>query len=198
MPDFRALVEQALQALEQERPADAEKAIRTALGISPRDDQLLHLLGVALVRQQREEEAIEPLQKAISLNRRDAEYHNALGCALRNSGRYSEGLESFSRALRLEPGLQDAHYNLAQTYQRMGEFSKAEEKFRFIQSRNPGDVEVIGALSMLRWFTGDHEGALGELRAGIEAHPGSGDMRFLLGDQLLALGRSDSALSTAV
>ena len=189
MLDFRGLVEGALQALEQERPADAEKAIRSALGMNPRDDQLLHLLGVSLVRQQREEEAIEPLQKAISLNRRDAEYHNALGCALRNSGRYTEGLESFQRALKLDPRLLDAHFNLGQTFQYMGEADKAEEKFRFVMARSPGDIEVIGALSMLRWFTGDHEGAISELRAGIEAHPGSGDMRFLLGEQLLALGR---------
>lgn len=189
MLDFRGLIHQALEALDQERPADAEKSIRAALGISPRDDQLLHLLGVALVRQQREEEAIEPLQKAISLNRRDAEYHNALGCALRNSARFAEGLESFQRALRLDPGLQDVHYNLGQSYQRMGEFAKAEEKFRLIRSRNPGDVEVIGALSNLRWFMGDFEGALGVLREGISAHPASGDMRFLLGEQLLALGR---------
>ena len=189
MLDFRALVEQALQALEQERPADAEKAIRTALGMSPRDDQLLHLLGVALVRQQREEEAIEPLQKAISLNRRDAEYHNALGIALRNSGRVGEGIESIQRALKLDPGLQDAHFNLGQAYQRTGEFAMAEEKFRFIQKHSPGDVEVIAALSNLHWFMGNHDGALQSLRDGIAANPASGDMRFLLGEQLLALGR---------
>lgn len=189
MLDFRGLVESALQALDQDRAADAEKAIRSALGMSPRDDQLLHLLGVALIRQGREDEAIEPLQKAISLKRRDAEYHNALGCALRNVGRYAEGLESFQRALKLDPQLQDAHYNLGQTYQRMAEFAKAEEKFRFIQSRNPADVEVIGALANLRWFMGDFDGATDVLREGIEGHPASGDMRFLLGEQLLALGR---------
>ena len=189
MLDFRGLIEKALLALEQDRPADAEKSIRAALGMSPRDDQLLNLLGVSLIRQQREEEAIEPLQKAISVNRRDAEYHNALGCALRNSGRLAEGLESFQRALRLDPGLQDAHYNLGQTYQRMGEFAKAEETFRFILVRSPTDVEVMGALSNLRWFLGDFDGALAALRDGIAAHPASGDMRFLLGEQLLALGR---------
>ena len=189
MLDFRALVEQALQALEQERPADAEKAIRTALGMSPRDDQLLHLLGVALVRQQREEEAIEPLQKAISLNRRDAEYHNALGVALRNCWRVGEGIESLQRALKLEPGLQDAHYNLGFAYQVSGDYAKAEEKFRFIMARSPGDVEVIGALSNLRWFMGEHESAMQILRDGIAANPSSGDMRYRLGEQLLSLGR---------
>lgn len=189
MLDFRGLVQKALDALEQERPADAEKSIRAALGMSPRDDQLLHLLGVALIRQQREEEAIEPLQKAISLNRRDAEYHNALGCAFRNVGRMGEGIESLQRALKLDSSLQDAHYNLGQAFQRMGEFARAEEKFRFIRAHNPGDVEVIAALSNLQWFLGDHESALQILRDGIDANPANGDMRFLLGEQLLALGR---------
>src|SRR5204863_3196133 len=96
--EFREQVERALQALEQDRPADAEKGFRAALDANPRDDQLLHLLGVALVRQQRAEEALEPLRKAISLSRRRAEYHNALGCALRDAGQYAEALESFARA----------------------------------------------------------------------------------------------------
>ena len=189
MLDFRSLVESALQALEQDRPADAEKSIRTAMSVSPRDDQLLHLLGVSLIRQEREVEAIEPLQKAISLNRRDAEYHNALGVALRNSGRLAEGVDSLLRAVKLDPGLQDAHFNLGQSYQRLGEFAKAEEKFRIVQARNPGDVEIIAALSNLHWFLGDHERALRDLREGIAANPASGDIRFLLGEQLLALGR---------
>jgi tetratricopeptide (TPR) repeat protein len=189
MFDFRALINAALQALEHDRPAEAEKSIRAALAMNPRDDQLLHLLGVALIRQQREEDAIEPLQKAISLNRRDAEYHNALGCALRNVGRVGEGVESLQRAIKLEPGLQDAHFNLGQGYQRLGEFAKAEEKFLFVQRQNAGDVEVIAALSNLHWFLGDHERALQDLRAGIAANPGSGDIRFLLGEQLLTLGR---------
>ena len=189
MLDFRGLVHQALEALEEERPADAEKNIRDALGMNPRDDQLLHLLGVALVRQQREEEAIEPLQKAISLNRRDPEYHNALGCALRNSGRFAEGLESFARALKLDPGLQDAQFNLGQSFARVGEFTKAEEKFRFLLKRNGGDVEVVAALSNLRWFLGDFEDALRILREACERIPESGDLRFLLAEQLLALGR---------
>ena len=111
MFDFRALVEQALLALEDERPADAEKSIRAALGVNPRDDQLLHLLGVALIRLGRDDEALEPLGKAISLRRRDAEYHNALGCALRNVARFAEGIESFQRALKLDPELHGVPYN---------------------------------------------------------------------------------------
>ena len=189
MLDFRGLVEKALAALDGNRPEDAEKAIRSALSMSPRDDQLLHLLGVSLINQLREAEAIEPLQRAISLNRRDAEYHNALGCALRNVGRLSEGLESFERALRLEPGLTDAHYNLANTFQRLGEFGKAEERFRQILARNPQDVEVNGALAKLRWFIRDFDGAVDCLRRAIATVPSSGDLRFLLGEQLLALGR---------
>ena len=188
MFDFRGLVEKALAALDGDRPAEAEKAIRAALELSPRDDQLLHLLGVSLIRQQREEEAIEPLKKAISLNRRDAEYHNALGCALRNIGRPGEGVESLQRAIKLEPGLLDAHFNLGQSYQGLGELHKAEAKFRELLARAPGDVEVVGALANLCWFSGDHQGAVAQLREFIGRNPASGDMRFLLSEQLLALG----------
>jgi Tfp pilus assembly protein PilF len=186
---FRALVTGALQFLEQRRPAEAEKNIRKALEMNPRDDQLLHLLGVALIRQSREEEAIEPLRKAISLNRRDAEYHNSLGCALRNAGRVDEGIECFLRALRIDPQLHDVHYNLALAHQLRLQFDKTEEHLRFLLARNPADVEAINALATLFWFVGEHERADQTLREGIERVPGSGDLRFSLGEQLLALGR---------
>ena len=189
MLDFRGLIEQALKALDEDRPADAEKGIRSALAMSPRDDQLLHLLGVSLIRQQREEEALEPLRKAISINRRDAEYHNALGCALRGSGEMAAGIESLQRALKLDPALTDARFNLGQTYQGHGDFDLAESTFRKMLADNPADIEVIGALSSLHWIRGDRERAVDALRDGIRQHPGSGDMRFLLADQLLALGR---------
>ena len=189
MFDFRALIEAALQALERDRPAEAEKSIRAALAMNPRDDQLLHLLGVSLIRQLREAEAVAPLRKAISLNRRDAEYHNALAVALRGSGGVGEAIESGLRALKLEPGLHDAHYNLGYAYQMAGEFAKAEERFLLLLARNPQDVEVIGAIANLRWFMGEQEAAMQTLRDGIAANPSSGDLRFRLGEQLLSLGR---------
>ena len=176
MLDFRGLVESALQALEQDRPADAEQSIRAALAMNPRDDQLLHLLGVSLIRQSREEEAIEPLQKAISLNRRDAEYHNAFGVALRNSGRVAEGIESMLRALKFEPGLQDAHYNLGQGYQRLGELAKAEEKFRLLQARNPRCRGHRGPVE-LHWFLVDHDSHCA-ICARASRESGNGDILF--------------------
>ena len=189
MLDFRGRIERGLQALDRDRPAEAEKEFRAALAMNPRDDQLLHLLGVSLVQQQRAVEALEPLQKAISLNRRAADYHNALGCALRDAGRYADALESFARALKLDARLEDVHYNIGQSYQRMGEFARAEEEFRALQARRPEDTELIGALSALRWQAGDREDAIRILREGIARLPSRGELRFLLADKLLALGR---------
>lgn len=189
IPNLRALIETALRQLEEEQPEAAEKSLRAALAMNPRDDQLLNLLGVSLVRQRREEEAIEPLQKAISLNRRDAEYHNALGCALRNTGRVEEGIESLQRALKLEPGLHGARFNLAQAYQYRRDFATADGLFRQLLAQNPGDVETVNALAAQQWQLGEYEEALRTVRQGIEHAPASGDLRFVLGEKLLALGR---------
>jgi tetratricopeptide (TPR) repeat protein len=189
IPSLRALIETALRQLDDEQPAEAERSLRAALAMSPRDDQLLNLLGVALVRQQRDEEAVEPLRKAIALNRREAEYHNALGCALRNAGRVDEGIESLERALKLDPGLHGARFNLAQAFQVRRDFAQAERLFREVLARQPGDIETVNALAAQQWQLGDYEGSLSTLRAGIERSPASGDLRFALGEKLLALGR---------
>lgn len=189
MLDFRGLIEKALAALESNRPADAEKAVRSALSMSPRDDQLLHLLGVSLIDQQRPEEAIEALQRAISLNRRDAEYHNALGVALRYAGRVAESVVSIERALKLDPALGNGRYNLALSLQAVGDFARAERMYRELMAANPADIEAIGSLSNMQWLMGEHEAAMQTLREGLVTNPSSGDMRFRLGEQLLSLGR---------
>ncbi len=189
IPSLRTLIETALRQLDDDQPAEAEKSLRAALAMNPRDDQLLNLLGVSLVRQQREEEAIEPLQKAISLNRRDAEYHNALGCALRNTGRIEEGIESLQRALKLEPDLHGARFNLAQAFQYQRDFAQADRLFREVLAQRPDDVETVNALAAQQWQFGEYEESLRTLRQGIEHAPASGDLRFVLGEKLLALGR---------
>jgi tetratricopeptide (TPR) repeat protein len=189
IPSLRALIETALQQLDAEQPAEAEKSLRAALAMSPRDDQLLNLLGVSLIRQQRDEEAIEPLKKAISLNRRDAEYHNALGCALRNTGKVDEGIESLQRALKLDPALHGARFNLAQAFQIRRDFALAERLLREVLARQPGDIETINALAAQQWLRGEYEISLRTVRQGIEQSPASGDLRFVLAEKLLALGQ---------
>ncbi|MDW8470038.1 MAG: tetratricopeptide repeat protein [Burkholderiales bacterium] len=109
--------------------------------------------------------------------------------ALRNVGQLAPGIESLERALRLDPGFADAHYNLALTYVRAREFDKAEQRWRALIARNPADTEAYKGLFDLKWLLGDYETALEALRAGIEANPATGDLRFSLADALLALGR---------
>lgn len=189
MFDFQGLVQRGLGQMEQRQFADAEKTWRTLLSTNPRDDQLLHLLGVALVEQGRDEEALEPLKRAISLQRRRPDYHNALGCALRNTGDFAPSLESFQRALKLDPALDDTHYNLALTFIKLGRFAEGEARLRHLLANGPPDPEMYRALCDLHWLLGEHEQAIAALRAGIDAIPDSGNLRFSLGDGLLALGQ---------
>ncbi len=189
MFDFKNLVQRALQQLQQGQPEAAEGTLRMLVSTNPRDDQLRYLLGVALVRQKKDEEAIEVLRRAIALSHRHADYHNALGSALRNTGQLEPSIEAFRRALKLDPNLHDARYNLGLAYQFNKQFDQAEAEIRRVIAANPRDVEVIQALANLRWAQGDHEGALMCLREAIERNPDSGNLRFSLGDRLLALGR---------
>jgi Flp pilus assembly protein TadD len=189
MPDFLSLVQDALAKLEAERPAEAEASIRAALEISPRDDQLFHMLGVALLRQERGEEAIEPLQKAISMSKRKPDYHNALGCALRDAGRFQEAVASLERALKLAPGMAQARYNLGVTYMAMGDVKRARQELRSVFEADRSDVEIAAMLSTLEWFAGNYDAAIACMRQALEANPTSGQVRFGLAERLLALGQ---------
>jgi len=190
--DFAARVQQGLEHLERERFAEAEQAFRAALSLNPRDDQLLHLVGVAQLRQGRAEDAAQSVQRAISLTKRKADYHNTLGCALRDAGRIDEAITSFQRALKLAPDALEARFNFGQALLQARRYAEAQALFGRILAVNPTDVEALAGLARAQWIAGEFESAIAVLRDGIAHIPQHRDLRFSLGELLLALGEYEA------
>jgi len=187
--DFAARVQQGLEQLERERFAEAEQSFRAALRMNPRDDQLLHLIGIAQFRQGRAEEALKSVQRAISLTKRKADYHNTLGCLLRHVGRLDEALESFRRAQKLEPRSVDVLYNIGKTMYQRHDFRDAVAAFGAIVERAPNDLEAILCVARALLMAGEGDKAIDILREALARMAGLDALRNYLAHILLLEGR---------
>jgi len=186
--EFAARVQKGLEELERERFEAAEQNFRAALAMNPRDDQLLHLLGISQLRQGRGEEAVKSVQRAISLTKRKADYHNTLGCALRDVGRVDEAIGCFERALKLAPDVADARFNFGQALLQARRYAEAQALFGKLLAANPIDLEALAGLAHAKWIGGDFASAVAVMRDGIARVPENRYMRFTLSELLLALG----------
>jgi tetratricopeptide (TPR) repeat protein len=95
-------LQQALFALNAQRPKDAEQIAVGILKTTPHHMRALHILGCALLLQGRAEEAIPPLEAA-GRGQRDPEINTQLAIALRQAGRLDESLSRLKRAVKQQP-----------------------------------------------------------------------------------------------
>jgi len=97
----------------QKDPGGAEKALRAAAVLAPREAAPHYMLGMLLtqgVSPPRTKEAEEEFRRAGELAPEDADCHHRLGLSMKEQGRASDAEKEFSRALELNPFLGAALY----------------------------------------------------------------------------------------
>ncbi|MBI3736334.1 tetratricopeptide repeat protein [Candidatus Sumerlaeota bacterium] len=119
-PDYPdALNNLANACLTQNKPAEAEKALRRAVAIEPRHLKCLYNLGMILLQSGRAAEAVEFLRRAAEVNPNYLEALNALGVGYAQLGQLGQAVEVFSRVLQINPNDPDAVKNLQMAQQRL-------------------------------------------------------------------------------
>lgn len=106
-----AAAQQALFALNNERPQEAERLAGEILKADPRHSQALHILGYALLMQGRCQDAITSLEAA-ARGRHDPEIDMQLAIALRRVGRRDDALSRLKRAIKRRPPFPMAFHEL--------------------------------------------------------------------------------------
>jgi tetratricopeptide (TPR) repeat protein len=97
-----------LATLVQGDPPEAEKYLRQALKLNPKDADARSKLGLSLAFAGRLREAKAAFQKALKVNPRNAEALLGLAQIARREGRFAEAESFIERALKLEPKLPGA------------------------------------------------------------------------------------------
>jgi len=122
------VLRQAMFALNNGRPAEAERIASDVLKRSPRHARALHVLGCALLTQGRHEEAIAPLEDA-ARGRHDPDIDTHLAVALRQAGRSGEALVLLKRATKRQPHAA-AFHELGFVLHEMGRTDEAIEALK--------------------------------------------------------------------
>jgi len=123
--DVRQLFAAAVNHHREGHLEEAERGYRSVLGIEPRHDHSLYLLGVIALQQGRAQQAVEHINNALAVNERMPEWHYNLACAYQSLGRLNEAVTHYRWALTLHPGSFDAMSNLTHALVLLGETGPA-------------------------------------------------------------------------
>jgi Flp pilus assembly protein TadD len=115
----------------------AEETLREALKTAPQSAELLHALGLSLVRQKRTQEALDKLKEAAKMAPEQARFSYVAGVALHDTGNAAEGLEDLKAALSRHPYDRDILYALASYELRAGQYSSALRRAELLRELEP-------------------------------------------------------------
>jgi predicted O-linked N-acetylglucosamine transferase (SPINDLY family) len=131
------LFKRAVQAFQQGRLEDAERAFRQLLRKEPRHLPSLNILAIVLTTLKKYREAEGHLQTALKLNSSsDATFYN-YGLVLKALGRPDEAMQRFTEALALNPGNADSWNNRGTVQNDLGDYRAAIADFDQAIALNP-------------------------------------------------------------
>ncbi len=108
---------------------EAEQWCRARLAGQPDNPQVLHLLGLVMLRRGRHPDAIEALQRACAVAPQSAVFRMSLGNAQASNGNHAAAAEVYRQALGIHPGLAEIRFNLAKSLARSGQSLDAAVMF---------------------------------------------------------------------
>ncbi len=121
--------QQAMSALNANRPIEAERSAREVLKTEPRHVGSLRILCYALLMQNRAQEAVAALESAAH-GTHDPELDTLFAIALRQAGRHEDALHRLKRAVRGPPPYAAAFHELGCLLASMKRYDEAIATFR--------------------------------------------------------------------
>jgi protein O-GlcNAc transferase len=119
------LLQQAINAHQQGRLADAETLYRRVIAADNRNFDALHMLGILCAQQQRFDEAALHLRRAQSVDSSFPPCNHNYGNVLARLGRYEEAIDSFNKALAIAPDFFAVYADRGNAQQETDRFEEA-------------------------------------------------------------------------
>lgn len=185
------------QALEQFRRGDlagAESACRRLLAATPRDADLLNLLGVIVGQKGDLRESADCIARAIAIKPGQPSYHANLGLTLSRAGQWDAAEAQLREGLRLDPHAARLHIQLANTLRAARKTDAALHSAREAARLAPGDAGVHYTLGILHEELGQLDAAAAAYVEALKRQPAFAEAHNNLGGVLRAMGRHDVAI----
>ena len=177
-----------LQASQREQ---SEIAFARLFGLPP-DSAAGHLLaGQMMIKKEYEPEAVTEVEKALTLDPKLPEAHFLLGEVAIYRGRLEEGITEMKAELMLNPNFSMAWYRLGDAYTRQEKWDSAIPNLQravWLNSEFSGPYILLGKcyFKMHDW-----NNAEGILKRAAKLDPGNHEAIYLLGQTLMASGKTE-------
>ncbi|NHO31058.1 tetratricopeptide repeat protein [Acetobacter fallax] len=125
-----------------DRRADAERALRIMIRISPHDTRIYDALGDVLSQMGQFDKAIGVLEKSLQIRPVAPYAMNLMAIALVERGDIEAAIEIFNKVLTLTPGNPSAISNLACIYSAQSQSDEAIDLYRTAIQERPDDAQI--------------------------------------------------------
>ena len=195
LPSSAALLQQALQALQQGQAGRAEGLLQQVLQVDGQNFDALHLLGLSHLRRGDHRAAIGWLERAAAIHPDFAPLHNNMGIAWRELGDAPAALACYDRALALQPGHADAHNNRGNVLRDMKRPREALAAYEQALALKPESPPAWHNRGLALMDLVEREAALQSHERAIALDPGYAEAHFDRGVVLESLQRAEEALA---
>ncbi|HEX6812030.1 MAG TPA: tetratricopeptide repeat protein [Planctomycetota bacterium] len=124
------------------RDDDCERTLREGLAIGPHNGDLLHALGLCLVRQKRIDEALAALGSAVTAAPDRPRYAYVHAIALQSTDRLADAITAVEVATARFPDERDLQELLVEYLAQSGDVARAQAKALAFRQKWPGDQAV--------------------------------------------------------
>ena len=177
---------------------DAERALRSALELEPRNVLATTALGALTLSRHRFAEALPIGRRAVKLAPDTARGYGVVGDALLELGRYEAAFAAFNQMVSLKPSV-GSYARVSYARELLGDVRGAEQAMLLARDAAVGSPTALAwthlQLGKLRWSQGDIVGAEREYRSALAVIPGYADAFDTLAKVEAARGNLERAIS---
>ena len=157
---------------------DAERALRRALQLEPRNLLATSALGALTLSRHRFAEALPIGRRAVALSPSSARGYGVLGDALLELGRYEEAFDAFNRMVSLKPSV-GSYARISYARELLGDIRGSGAAMRLARDAAVGTPTSLAwthvQLGKLHWSQGRVKAAEREYRAALRVVPAYAD-----------------------
>lgn len=173
-------LEQARQALDEKRYADAVNLFEAALAENPglkeeasiAYEKALREQANSLVKKKEPDKAEALLLKAVEVNPGSVKAHSRLGILYVKQKKYDEAIVQYKTVSRLDPARVDAFFNLGYLYAVKKKYVDAEKMYKKVVELKPDYLdEALFNLAMVQKRMGNNEACIANLEKALAVNP---------------------------
>lgn len=188
-------IHQALQFLQQNRPADALKMLQILSSQSVSDPNINFLLGIALSMLGRKSEAVEVYQGVIAQNPENAGAYLNLGADLYSLGRYGDSLTNLVQAQKIDPKNPMIALNIGNVHKAIGKIEAALTAYELALSLEPNYADAWSNRGDALCLLGRSEEAITSYEKALAINPAFPDALNNLGLTHIEAKRFDTGIA---